>query len=130
MEARHNSRCRPVRPAIAATTPGSAGALAASPYYTAPQSWINLLDNNGPTAPNGSKPASIKCTGPPPLTTGTPDASYPAEDNTYQAGSNLTTLNSTYTAAAVSEAFDEPLDPATVKSIVRLFVTPASGLFV
>lgn len=129
VEARHNSHFRTVRRAIATNTLGSAAAPAVAPYDTAPKSWINLIDNNGPTAPNGSKPAA-KVYGAGTPATGAPDTSYPAEDNVSQAGTNLTTLNSTYTAAAVSEAFDEPLDPATVKSIARMFVVPASGLFV
>jgi hypothetical protein len=131
VEARHNSHFRTVRRAIVANSLGSAGAVAVSPYDAAPKSWINLIDNNGPTAPNGSKPATaVYGAGSP--ATGTPDASYPAENNTSQAGVNLTTLNSTYTAAAVSEAFDEPLDPTTVKSIALLFTSTAGkakGLF-
>jgi len=130
VEARHNSHFRTVRRAIVANTLGSAGAPAVSPYDAAPKSWINLFDNNGPSAPDGSKPAA-KVYGAGTPATGAPDASYPAEDNTSQAGVPLTNgLGTTYTAAAVSEAFDEPLDPTTVKSIARLFVTPASGLFV
>jgi hypothetical protein len=130
VEARHNSHFRTVRRAIVANSLGSAGAPAVSPYDAAPKSWINLVDNNGPSAPDGSKPAA-KVYGAGTPATGAPDASYPAEDNTNQAGVPLTSgLGTTYTAAAVSEAFDEPLDSATVKSIARMFVTPASGLFV
>ena len=128
VEARHNSHFRTVRRAIAANSLGSATAPAASPFDTAPKSWISGRDNNGPPAPNGSKPASaVYGPGSPP--TGTPDASYPPEDNVTQATVNLTASPLTYTAAQVSEAFDEPLDPATVKSIARMFVTPASNLF-
>ena len=130
VEARHNSHFRTVRRAIAANTLGSATAPAVAPYDTAPKSWISLIDNNGPTAPNGSKPAAKVYGAGTPATGTTPDTFYPAEDNVSQAGTNLTTLNSTYTATAVSEAFDEPLDPATVKSIARMFVTSTSGLFV
>ncbi|MVN76792.1 ferritin-like domain-containing protein [Hymenobacter sp. HMF4947] len=132
VEARHNSHFRTVRRAIVANALGSAGAPAVSPYDAAPKSWISLVDNGGPTAPDGSKPAS-KVYGPGTPATGTPDASYPGEDNTSQAGVNLTTLGSTYTAAAISEAFDEPLDPATVKSIASMFTSTAGkakGLFV
>ncbi len=129
VEARHNSHFRSVRRAIAANSLGSAGAPAVAPYDTAPKSWISLLDNGGPAAPNGSKPAAaVYGAGSP--ATGAPDTSYPAEDNVSQAGTPLTGLNAAYTATAVSEAFDEPLDAATVKSIARAFVTPASGLFV
>lgn len=131
VEARHNSHFRTVRRALVANSLGSAGAPAVSPYDGAPKSWINLIDNGGPTAPDGSKPAS-KVYGPGSPATGNPDASYPGEDNVSQAGKDLTTLNSTYTAAAVSEAFDEPLDPATVKSIALMFTSAAGkakGLF-
>lgn len=130
VEARHNSHFRTVRRAIVANTLGSAGAPAVSPYNAAPKSWINLIDNGGPIAPNGSKPAAAVYGAGTPATGTTADTFYPADDNVSQAGVNLTTLNSTYTASAVSEAFDEPLDAATVKSIARMFVTPASGLFV
>lgn len=131
VEARHNSHFRTVRRAIVSNSLGSAAAAAVLPYDAAPKSWINLIDNNGPTAPDGSKPAS-KVYGPGIPATGAPDASFPGEDNVSQAGVNLTTLNSTYTAAAISEAFDEPLDPATVKSIALLFTSTAGkakGLF-
>lgn len=128
VEARHNSHFRTVRRAVAANTLGLATAPAVAPYDTAPKSWISGVDNNGPKAPDGSKPAA-KVYGPGTPATGTPDTSYPAEDNTTQAGVPLATLGSTYTAAQLSEAFDEPLDLATVKSIARMFVTPASGLF-
>jgi hypothetical protein len=129
VEARHNSHFRTVRRAIVANTLGSAMAPAVAPYDSAPaapKSWINLIDNGGPTAPNGSKPASAVY-GP-----GNPAAMYPADSNTTQAGVNLTTLNSTYTAAAVSEAFDEPLDPGTVQTIALNFTSlagKAKGLF-
>ncbi|HET9502477.1 MAG TPA: ferritin-like domain-containing protein [Hymenobacter sp.] len=129
VEARHNSHFRTVRRAIAANSLGSAAAQAVAPYDTAPKSWISLIDNGGPAAPNGSKPAAAVY-GPGSPATGAPDASYPAEDNVSQAGTPLTGLNAAYTAEAVSEAFDEPFDAATVKSIARAFVTPASGLFV
>ncbi len=131
VEARHNSHFRTVRRALVANALGSAGAQAVSPYDTAPKSWVNLIDNGGPTAPDGSKPAN-KVYGPGSPASGAPDMSYPGEDNVSQAGTNLTTLNSTYTAAAVSEAFDEPLDAATVKSIALLFTSAAGkakGLF-
>ena len=124
VEARHNSHFRTVRRAIVANTLGSAMAPPVSPYDAAPKSWINLIDNGGPTAPNGSKPASAV------YNAGNPAANYPAESNTTQAGVNL--VSGTYTAAAVSEAFDEPLDPATVQTIALNFTSTAGkakGLF-
>nr|GEY48007.1 hypothetical protein [Tanacetum cinerariifolium] len=126
VEARHNSHFRTVRRAIVANTLGSAMAPAVSPFDAAPKSWISMMDNGGPTAPDGSKPAA------PVYGAGNPAANYPAENNTTQAGVNLTTLNSTYTAAAISEAFDEPLDPATVQTIALNFTSTAGkakGLF-
>ncbi|RZJ58060.1 MAG: ferritin-like domain-containing protein [Hymenobacter sp.] len=129
VEARHNSHFRSVRRAIVANTLGSALAPAIAPYDSAPaapKSWINLIDNGGPTAPNNTKPASAV------YGAGNPATMYPAENNTTQATVNLTTLNSTYTAAAVSEAFDEPLDPNTVQTIALNFTSTAGkakGLF-
>ncbi|RZK32546.1 MAG: ferritin-like domain-containing protein [Hymenobacter sp.] len=119
VEARHTSHFRSVRRAIAASTLGSAMAPAVSPYDTAPKSWISLIDNGGPSAPNGTKPASAV------YGAGNPAAMYPADSNTTQAGKDLTTLNSTYTATAVSEAFDEPLDPNTVQAIALNFTSTA-----
>jgi hypothetical protein len=128
VEARHNSHFRTVRRAIVANTLGSAAAPAVSPYDAAPKSWISGRDNNGPPAPNGSKPATAV------YGAGADPAAYPAEDNTTQATVNLLTGIGTtvYTAMQASEAFDEPLDPATVKTIARMFTTPAGlalGLF-
>ncbi|RZK24399.1 MAG: ferritin-like domain-containing protein [Hymenobacter sp.] len=126
VEARHNSHFRTVRRAIAANSLGSAMAAPVSPFDAAPKSWINLIDNGGPTAPNNSKPASAV------YNAGNPVANYPAESNTTQAAVNLTTLNATYTASAVSEAFDEPLDPSTVQTIALNFTSvagKAKGLF-
>ena len=56
---------------------------------------------------------------------GNPATTYPAEDNTTQAGVNVTTLagvSGNVTAAAASEAFDEPLDTGTVLAIAGLFI--------
>jgi hypothetical protein len=127
VEARHNSHFRTVRRAIVANTLGSAMAPAVAPYDAAPKSWINLIDNGGPTAPDGTtKPASAV------YGAGNPAAMYPADSNTSQAGVDLTTLSTTYTAAAVSEAFDEPLDPNKVQTIALNFTSiagKAKGLF-
>ena len=124
VEARHNSHFRSVRRAIVANTLGSAMAPAVAPYDAAPKSWIDLIDNGGPTAPNGTKPASAV------YNNGNPAADYPAESNTTQATVNL--VSGTYSAAAVSEAFDEPLDPTTVQTIALNFASiagKAKGLF-
>ncbi|MDO1451106.1 ferritin-like domain-containing protein [Rhodocytophaga aerolata] len=54
---------------------------------------------------------------------GNPATTFPSEGNTTQAGLNLVTaLGTTYTAAEVSEAFDEALDEATVRSIAGPFI--------
>ncbi|RZK22248.1 MAG: ferritin-like domain-containing protein [Hymenobacter sp.] len=123
VEARHNSHFRTVRRGLVANTLGVATAPAVAPYDAAPKSWISNIDNGGPVLPSGAHPAAAV------YNAGTPAASYPAESNTAQAGITLTTLNAAYTATAVAEAFDEPLDAATVKTIAKMFVTPASGLF-
>lgn len=52
-------------------------------------------------------------------------AQFPAEDNTSQAGVNVATLagaSGQVGVAAASEAFDEPLDVATVLQIAGLFI--------
>jgi len=128
VEARHNSHFRTVRRAIAANAPGSANSPVGD-LDVAPKSWISLRDSDGPKAPNGSHPAAAVY-GP-----GADPAAYPGEENITQATINLTTSIGTapaYTSAQASEAFDEPLDPATVKTIARMFTTPAglaAGLF-
>ena len=56
---------------------------------------------------------------------GTPVASYPAEDNVVQAGVTITSLPGVLPGStAASEAFDEPLDVATVNAIASLFIRP------
>lgn len=51
-------------------------------------------------------------------------ANFPAEDNVTQATVNVSTLSGVAGAAAASEAFDEPLDSATVLAIAGLFIKP------
>jgi hypothetical protein len=53
---------------------------------------------------------------------GSPAADYPAEDNVTQAGVNVSTLAGVAGANAATEAFDEPLDTATVLAIAGLFI--------
>lgn len=72
--------------------------------------WVTLAQNNGaPAAVYGA---------------GNPAATFPAEDNRSQANVDLTTLMATtaYTAAEVSEAFDEALDSAKVREIATPFI--------
>lgn len=67
-----------------------------------------------------------------PATGGPTDLFFPAESNTTQAGVNISAIpgGTAISAGLASEAFDEPLDPATVKSIARNFVASNSTLFV
>lgn len=51
-------------------------------------------------------------------------ADFPAEDNTTHATVNVATLTGVAGANAATEAFDEPLDVATVNSIAGLFIRP------
>ena len=53
---------------------------------------------------------------------GNPASLFPSEANTTQGGIDLTTLNSSYTAALVSEAFDEGLDDTSVRAVVGPFI--------
>lgn len=106
VEARHASHLRTMRrggPAVAGAGTGAS-----------PKSWISGTDGGGaaPAVTSGIYGA------------GNPAASFPAESNVSQGGINLqTTLASlNIPAAAFSEAFDEPLDVATVTSIALNFV--------
>lgn len=130
VEARHSSHIRTVRrgqeggnPSNGTTVPGNLNNL-----IKIPKSWISGTDQGGPSpdTPISTRPVY----GPGNPATGNPDASYPAEDNTSQAGVPITNAAANITPAAASEAFDEPLDPATVKSIARNFVKATSTLFV
>ncbi len=53
---------------------------------------------------------------------GSPASTYPAEDNVTQATINVSTLAGTAGVNAATEAFDEPLDVATVNAIAGLFI--------
>ena len=53
---------------------------------------------------------------------GNPASTYPDEDNVTQAGVNVSTLAGTAGVTAAREAFDEPLDTATVLAIAGLFI--------
>jgi hypothetical protein len=102
VEARHASHLRTMRR-------GGPQAVAGSPQ-SAPKSWISGNDGGGP-APTITAPI---------YGAGTPAAMYPSEANTTQAGVELT--GSFVTAAQASEAFDEPLDMATVLAIASNFM--------
>jgi len=115
VEARHSSHIRTMRRGGIA----GVGAEGGGSGDTMPKSWISLQENGGPapaiTAPVYAAGAS---------------ATYPAEDNVMQGKTgamlNVQTTTTpptglTMTQAAASEAFDEPLDAATVKTIARNF---------
>lgn len=72
--------------------------------------WITNAEGNGAPAPVYG--------------VGNPAATFPAEGNLTQGGLTLTSVGgNTYTAAEVSEAFDEGLDNTTVVNIARSVVT-------
>ncbi len=114
VEARHSSHIRTMRRGGV----GVAGVDGGGPNDSLPKSWISLLDGGGP-APAVTAPV---------YNAGSPAATYPAEDNVtqgiinVQSNSNITgPAGIPITAAAASEAFDEPLDANTVKIIARNF---------
>ncbi len=96
VEARHAAHIRTMRRAAAGGGIVQAG-------------WVTGAEANG-------APAAVY--GP-----GNPAATFPAESNTMQGGLDLVSaLGTAYTAAEVSEAFDEALDEATVRAIAGPFV--------
>ena len=132
VEARHSSHVRTIRRGLAASQSGqgATGVLADpnTPMNARPKSWISGLDNGGPSP--DTNPSTKPVYGPGNPATGAPTAIFfPAEDNITQAGVNITTNTAGLTPAAASEAFDEPLDAATVKSIARNFVVSTTVLF-
>lgn len=98
VEARHAAHIRVMR----------RGATAGAQTSIMP--WIINADSNG-------APAAV-------YGTGNPATDFPAENNIAQGGiTSLTTmLGTTYDAADVSAAFDEPLDNTTVTNIARSVV--------
>ena len=107
VEARHSSKIRALR----------RGGVQS---VTAPKSWIT--NDEGYSA--NSNNIGLRPYGP-----GEPATTYPSEANVTQAGLNIQTIG-TVSVTAATESFDEPLDPATVKSIARNFVVANSPLFV
>ncbi|MBC6613106.1 ferritin-like domain-containing protein [Hymenobacter sp. BT507] len=53
---------------------------------------------------------------------GNPTTTFPSEENFMQAGIDLTSLDSSYTRALASEAFDEALDDTSVRTVVGPFI--------
>lgn len=132
VEARHSSHVRTVRRGVAAATTATTVPGDLNNLNLQPKSWISGIDNGGPS-PN-TNPSTAAVYGPGNPATGAATAVfYPAESNTTQAGvdiiANTTGTSVPMTAAAASEAFDEPLDAGTVKSIARNFVNATTTLF-
>jgi len=131
VEARHASRLRTMRRGglMPANDRASFVAAGTNPS-SSPKSWVSGIDNGGP-APTATRPV---------YDAGSPAADFPAESNTMQ-GANparditallmgaVTGLSATAAGAAASEAFDEPLDMATVKAIARNFVKTGTPTF-
>ncbi|WP_094122947.1 ferritin-like domain-containing protein [Hymenobacter glacialis] len=109
VEARHASRLRSLRR-------GTTGPGPTVPITPTPKSWVSG-DEGGGAAP----PTTAPIYGP-----GTPAASFPGEANVTQGGMSLTGIPAlaalNLPAAAFSEAFDEPLDTATVANIALTFI--------
>ncbi|QNE40576.1 ferritin-like domain-containing protein [Hymenobacter sp. NBH84] len=120
VEARHSSHLRLLRRG-GVTATADINNLSAKP-----KSWISGIDNGGPV-PAVTTPVYDKGS----------DANHPAESNVIQANIDVQNTSTapaglTITAAAASEAFDEPLDANAVKDIARNFrsaVGVTAGLF-
>ena len=140
VEARHASHIRSMRRAgspLTQSTPSMG--VPASPYDSAPKSWVSGTDNGGAAAPTtsgiyGAGNDSGAATYGASAQTGTAaGVTFPAESNTTQGGVALSTSTSTnfsgFPAAAFSEAFDEGLDVGTVTAIAKLFVRSGFTVF-
>ncbi|UOG75824.1 ferritin-like domain-containing protein [Hymenobacter tibetensis] len=134
VEARHSSHVRTVRRGLSAGQSGQAATTVAADLNNLsgktgrPKSWISGNDGGGPSPTTNPSTAPVYAAGNP--ATGAATAIfYPAESNTTQAGVDITANTAGIGAASASEAFDEPLDPASVKSIARNFVAASTALF-
>ena len=127
VEARHSSHIRTMR----RNGTGAVGQVAGGAGNTTPKSWVSLQENGGPV------PAVTA----PVYAAGTDATKFPAEDNVTQSTFNAQTgspapagltVSADAARAAATEAFDEPLDAAAVKTIARNFRSAAGitlGLF-
>lgn len=109
---------------------GGAGALATAPSILEVALQIHSIEarhaskvrrlrgQKGWPSGNNGVPAAVQ----PVYGAGNPPASFPAEDNTTQAGVNVTNLTGVPNATAAAEAFDEPLDMNSVLAIVDPFI--------
>jgi hypothetical protein len=126
VEARHSSHIRTIRRGKAVGADGAPAAQSLpGTLNTAPKSWISGTDNGGPSPNTNPSTALVYGPGNPATSTSPTALVFPGEDNVTQAGRNIQN-DSSISPAAASEAFDEPLDPATVKSIARNFVNNAT----
>ncbi|MBF9239134.1 ferritin-like domain-containing protein [Hymenobacter sp. BT683] len=135
VEARHAARVRTMR--RGGLMPANDRASLVAPganLSTSPKSWVSGRDGGGP-APGTTD--AVYGPGTPASGTAT-TIFYPAEDNVTQAGASISTILTTAVIAglattniptAASEAFDEPLDMATVKAIARNFVKTGTPTF-
>lgn len=140
VEARHASHIRSMRRAGSPLTQSAPSmGVPASPYDSAPKSWVSGTDNGGAAAPTtsgiyGAGNDSGTATYGASAQTGTAaGVTFPAESNTTQGNVPLSTSTSTnfsgFPAAAFSEAFDEGLDVGTVTAIAKLFVRSGFTVF-
>ncbi len=114
VEARHSSRIRSLR----------RGGIQSA---TAPKSWITPDETPAtPPLPNNGVANTTATVGP--YNAGSPATTYPAENNVTQATLALTTTG-IVSSTAGAEAFDEPLDGATVKAIAKNFAADPTALF-
>jgi hypothetical protein len=117
VEARHSSHIRTMRRGLNGAGLAVVGLEGGGTGDLMPKSWVSLDEGGGPV------PAVTA----PVYGAGTDAAKYPAENNVTQATVNVQTGTTapaglTISAAAASEAFDEPLDATKVKSIAINFV--------
>jgi hypothetical protein len=122
VEARHCSHIRTIRRGKVAGVEGQPAAQAmVTDLNKGPKSWISGTDNGGPSPNTTPSTAAVYGPGNPASSSDPMALVFPAEDNVKQATRTITT-DSGLSALQASEAFDEPLDPTTVKSIARNFV--------
>jgi len=140
VEARHASHIRSMRRAGSPLTQSAPSmGVPASPYDSAPKSWVSGTDNGGAAAPTtagiygAGNDTGAATYGASAQTGSTAGVTFPAESNTTQGGVALSTSTSTtfsgFPAAAFSEAFDEGLDVGTVTAIAKLFVRSGYTVF-
>jgi hypothetical protein len=118
VEARHSSHIRTMRRGLNGAGLAVVGLEGGGSGDLMPKSWVSLQENGGPA------PAVTAAVYAASLPNTTPV--NPAEDNVTQATVNVQTGTTaptglTITAAAASEAFDEPLNADSVKAIARNF---------